>query len=289
MIKLLLLIYFIIGISGLNQLSFSGGGAFGAIEIGIIKKLNEIDNKHYDIYTGISAGGLNVGILSYFHDLTLGIKEAETIYSEMRTHHVYEVLPQTGVSLLNTHPLFKTLTEIVDKMPNPPCINTMIGATNLYTGNLDVYNFNEIDNKNKVLLLMSTSAIPVVFPPITFQKNMYADGGTLSNELLDIIHTDRYLNITYITPYNGLIPDTNPITDLKEMIVRTIQVVKKNYNNPISKLNQNCNNNSPIGEINMYYVNSDRLAGYSMLSFNHGQELIDIGYNNMEHKKYTLC
>ena len=42
-----------------NQLSFSGGGAFGAVEMGIIKKINELEKKHYDIYTGISVGGLN--------------------------------------------------------------------------------------------------------------------------------------------------------------------------------------------------------------------------------------
>jgi hypothetical protein len=35
----------------LNQLSFSGGGAFGAVEIGIAKRLMENDiNKKYNLY-----------------------------------------------------------------------------------------------------------------------------------------------------------------------------------------------------------------------------------------------
>jgi predicted acylesterase/phospholipase RssA len=32
-----------------NQLAFSGGGAFGAVEIGILKKINELNPKKYDI------------------------------------------------------------------------------------------------------------------------------------------------------------------------------------------------------------------------------------------------
>jgi predicted acylesterase/phospholipase RssA len=50
----------------LNQLSFSGGGSLGAVEIGIIKKLSEGGLKKFDLYTGISAGALNAGLLSYF-------------------------------------------------------------------------------------------------------------------------------------------------------------------------------------------------------------------------------
>ena len=44
----------------INQLSFSGGGSFGAVEIGIFKKISENENTKYDLYTGISAGALNI-------------------------------------------------------------------------------------------------------------------------------------------------------------------------------------------------------------------------------------
>ena len=46
-----------------NILALSGGGSFGAVQVGILNDL--IENKKivesYDILTGISAGGLNVG------------------------------------------------------------------------------------------------------------------------------------------------------------------------------------------------------------------------------------
>jgi predicted acylesterase/phospholipase RssA len=272
---------------GFNQLSFSGGGSFGAVEMGIIKKINELEKKHYDIYTGISVGGLNAGFLSYFKDLTLGIKEGEALYTKLKTRMVYEAYPQTGFSIFNTLPLFKTLTDILNTMPNDPIINTLIGSTNLYTGNLDIFNFGEIDRKERPTLLMATSAIPVIFPPITFRNNMYIDGGTLSNELLDVIHSDSYLNITFITPSNSPNVNTTPIICLKDVVMRTIQIVTKNYNDPLSKVNQNCK--IQYGEINKYFVDNSLLNRYNILNFDKGQELIDIGYKYMEHKKYILC
>ena len=274
-------------IVSLNQLAFSGGGSFGAVEIGILKRINQIEKKKYDIYTGISAGGLNAGFLSYYKDLTLGIKNAEILYSTIKNKMVYEISPHNELSLLNTEPLFKTLTAVIGKMGKEPVIDTYIGATNLYTGSLDVYKFNDNDDIDKVLLLMSTSAIPVVFPPITYKNYMYADGGTLSNELLDIFHDNSYLNITYITSSEGINEISEPITSLQDMIMRTIEIIVGNYNDPITKMNQNCK--TPYGEVNMFYVDNNYLEDYNMLNFDNGKDLIDIGYNYMETKKYVLC
>ena len=274
-------------IVSLNQLAFSGGGSFGAVEIGILKRINEIEKKQYDTYTGISAGGLNAGFLSYYKDLTFGIKNAELLYSNMKNKMVYEISPHNELSLLNTEPLFNTLTKIINKMGKEPVVNTYIGATNLYTGRLDIFNFNDNNDDDKVLLLMSTSAIPIVFPPISYSNYMYADGGTLSNELLDIFHDGSYLNITYITTSEGVNEISQPITNLEDMIIRTIQILVGNYNDPITKINQNCK--TPYGEVNMFYVDNNYLDDYNMLNFDNGKELIDIGYNYMETKKYVLC
>jgi predicted acylesterase/phospholipase RssA len=153
---LLLSLYLFNRVDSLNQLSFSGGGSFGAVEIGILKRLIEMEpNKKYDLYTGISAGALNAGFLSYFNDIKKGVKTGEEIYSSLNTRMIYEILPVTGRSVFNTIPLYKTLSGIISKMPNKPRIHTLIGATNLYSGNLDVYNFEDNDDYNKVLLMMS--------------------------------------------------------------------------------------------------------------------------------------
>ena len=279
---------FLMTIGATEQLSFSGGGAFGAVEIGRLKKIRESYTVNYDRYTGISAGGLNSGFLSHFTDIDEGIKEAEEMYSTIRNKNVYEILPDTGVSLLNTHPLHKTLTSVVDNMKSGPVIETLIGTVNLNTGNLDIYKYNENHSvEDRVLLLMCTSAIPVVFPPVKYKNYMYADGGTLSNELLDVVHSSNYLNITYISPYGLMEENDSPIDSIKDMVMRTFQIVKKNYNNPFTRLNHNCD--KPYGEITYYYVDSKALNGFSMLNFDKGADLIAIGYNHVKSKKYTVC
>jgi predicted patatin/cPLA2 family phospholipase len=274
--------------NGLRQLAFSGGGSFGAVEIGILKRILEIEkNQSYDLYTGISAGALNAGFLSYFSNLNTGVKSAEKMYSGIHNLLVYELEPFTGVSILNTEPLFKTLTKVIDGMPREPVVHTLIGATNLYSGSLDVYTFEDNDDANKVQLLMSSSAIPGIFPPVKYNGQLYADGGTLSNELLMVKSSTEYLNITYITPYDGYEYNDEPITSLKDMIKRTWDIVSKNFNNPLATLNQNCEN--PVGEINKYFVSSRYLTDYNSLNFDTGKELVDIGYNYVTSRKYKIC
>lgn len=272
-----------------NQLSFSGGGSFGAVEIGILKRIAKMDgNKQYDLYTGISAGALNSGFLSYYRDVNKGVIAAEKLYSSIHNFLIFEVAPFTGVSVFNTEPLYKTLSLVIDKMPNKPIVHTLIGATNLFTGSLDVFTFEDNDDYNKVLLMMSSSAIPGIFPPITYKDNLYADGGTLSNELLQVEHNSgEYINITYITPSESYMYNDEPIDSLENMLKRVFTIVSKNFNNPIATINQNCV--KPIGEINKFYVESKYLTGYSSMNFNYGKELVDIGYNYMTQKKYKLC
>lgn len=274
-------------VTGLNQLAFSGGGAFGAVEIGLLKKINELDPKKYDVYTGISAGGLNAGYLSYFPNINLGISSAEKLYSTLKNRKIYELTPKTGLSLLNTEPLRKTITTIIGDMKSEPAIHTLIGTTNLYSGNLDVFTFEQNNDADKVNLLLATSAIPVVFPPIAYHENLYADGGTLQNQLLDIVHNNSFLNITYITPSQGYSYNSEPITDIESMIKRTASIVMSNFNNGITKIYTDCE--APIGQINQYYVPSEVLEGYSMLNFDQGDELVQIGYNNLQRKTYNIC
>jgi predicted acylesterase/phospholipase RssA len=222
-------ICFLVSAKVVNQLSFSGGGSFGAVEIGILKRINERFGKNYDLYTGISAGALNAGFLTYYKNITNGIAEAEKIYSEIDNHAVYKILPKNELSLLNTEPLYKTLTRAIGNMINEPLIHALIGTTNLYTGKLDIYSFEDNDNENKVRLLMASSAIPALFPPIKYNDALYADGGVLNNELLQVEREngDSYLNITYITPYEGYIQDNSPIENMWDMIIRVLMIIKK--------------------------------------------------------------
>jgi len=272
----------------IKQLSFSGGGSFGAVEIGILKRLLEIDPlQKYDIYTGISAGGLNSGYLSYFDDIKTGVNGMEKVYSDLKTKNVYELLPATRNSMFNTKPLFDTINQLIGDMSKEPLIQTLVGATNLDNGRLEIHNFNKLTKNERILLLMATSAIPVFFPPVLFNGHHYVDGGVLSNELLNVDHYTDYLNITYITPFSELPLYTGELDSVKSVFMRTYDILMRNYNDPLSKIDQNCLTDR--GEINMYYVDNKCLKNYSILNFDHGQELIDIGFHNILSKRYRLC
>ncbi len=275
----------ILTIANYNMLSFSGGGSFGAVEIGILKKINEIEHKNYDLITGISAGGLNAGFLSHFTDLDIGIKEVSSIYGNLKNNQVYELYPSTKISIYNTEPLKNTLGKIVNKL-GKVYKKTLIGTTNLYTGKLDKYYYNELDNNDQITILLCTSAIPILFPPIEFKNNLYVDGGEISNELITDVYSTLYINITFIT-YTSTFENNYNLTTFSDIVKRNIQIVTNTFNNEILKLDQSCSKSR--GEINMFYVNSSLLQKYNMLDFESGYELINIGYNNMLTNKYKLC
>ena len=284
----MILLYFYVSVaSALNQLSFSGGGSFGALEIGILKKVLEINHPKYDLYTGISAGALNAGILSYYSDIHRGVEATETLYKSVKNKMVYKIFPPSGNSLLNTSPFKKTLTDIIATMPNKPLIRSFIGATNLDTGKLDIFNYQHYTDEERVSLLMASCAIPCIFPPVQFKDKLYADGCVLSNELINVEHDDSYLNITFITPYDDYEYEHNEVVTLGDMFFKTAKIIIHNFNNPMASFHYNCK--TAIGEINKYYVPSEVLKGYHILDFNKCETLIDIGYRHVIHKKYIIC
>ena len=268
-----------------NVLALSGGGSFGAVEIGILDKINSMENKKYDVYTGISAGGLNVGFLSHFDNLKQGLYEVKNIYSELKNRNVFEIFPNTNVSLLNTEPLRKTITKTISRLGSVKQA-TLIGSTNLNTAHLDIYEYHKLNNEQQINLLMATSAIPVIFPPIKFNNYLYVDGGEMFNEIITDITSDKFINVTFITPSNGIKPNYDIIT-FKDIVKRNIDIVTSTFNNQIYKANVNCE--KPRGVIYMWYCDSSSLSGYSSLDFNYGDDLIKIGYDNAKYDVYNLC
>ena len=289
-------------------LSFSGGGSFGAIEVGILSKIS-LDK--YDMITGISAGGLNAGFLSYFnidssqtnYTLSDGIDNLARIYfnltnSDVYTHNFAQIY--STWSLYDTTPLRKTLTREIDKLQDFNQLNikpkpTLIGSTNLNQGNLEIFRFDLENKKNQIDILMATSAIPLVFPPIQLGSNLYVDGGAIANEIINGIEgytgCDKY-NITFITASEKINPITS-INTFDDYIRRVIQVVITGFNNELTEIiNDPCVNSlskNNKGLINYCYPISSSLSNFSMLDFEHGKELYEIGKNNYKCEQYNYC
>ena len=275
-------------------LALSGGGAFGAVEMGILDDMvsNGEAPDQYDIITGISAGGLNVGFLSYYDRVTDALPDIYDIFADLTTDSVYttDLLHIASEwSLFNTAPLEATLSQLLlQKTPSQSPPLTMVGATNLNSSALDVFIFGTKTPEDKVRILLATSAIPFVFPPRWLNGSLYLDGGVVSNELLNQAlgqkPCDNY-NITFINSY---LRDVEPpsITGLLSYTSSVLKLVWKTFD---SQLAQVTSCPYPKGQINACWPNAPQLANYSILNFDFGAELYALGKQGHDCVVYDLC
>lgn len=290
-------------------LSFSGGGSFGAVEVGILSKIMAKNNfANYDMITGVSAGGLNAGFLSYYNlpnvDLSKGIENLANIYFNLKNEDVYErdtMQIYKSWSYYDTTPLKNTIHSELNKLNELAKLNgweltnshpTLIGSTNLNSGGFQIFRFDKETLESQVNILMATSAIPLVFPPILINSNHYVDGGVISNEIIHGI--DGYLgckkyNITFITS-TIKINTVDSIESFEQFIKRTGQIIIASFNNQLTEIIQNpCDKAKSNGNIHYCYPTTDKLDEYSILDFTHGKELYDIGRDNFECDIYNYC
>lgn len=277
-----------------NVLALSGGGAFGAVEMGVLDSLVSAGKapKTYDIITGISAGGLNTGFLSYYDSVDQALPEIHSIYSNITTPDVYksDIL---GIfskwAIYDNTPLEDTLTRILtNKVPsvNPPL--AMIGATNLNTSALDVFIFGNKEFQEKIKILLATSAIPIVFPPRIIRGNLYVDGGVISSELINQVigqkPCDKY-NITFINAFrkDGTNPNIDGLFSYLSAVLHTVSAARD------SQISQITNCPYPKGTIHACYPTSPQLDKYSILDFDNGDILYSLGKQANTCEEYPLC
>ena len=148
--------------------------------------------------TGISAGGLNAGYLSFFRDniteFREGVGRLSKLWDDMKTADVYErdiLRFFSQWSIYNTQPLRRTLREYLTKLlrdtsavSSNSTTSTYIGATNLNSGHLDIFQFEQLSLDDKLESLIATSAVPFLFPPVEWEKSLYVDGGVIADELI---------------------------------------------------------------------------------------------------------
>jgi hypothetical protein len=277
-----------------NVLALSGGGAFGAVEMGVLDDMvhsGEAPNT-FDIITGISAGGLNAGFLSYYDNVTAALPDIHSIFSELTTVSVYKsdiIGILDNWSIYNTAPLEATLTKILEtKIPSKSPPLTMIGASNTNTSALDVFIFGDKTPSDKVRVLLATSAIPFAFPPRWVNGSLYVDGGVISNELLTQVLGEKpceTYDITFIDAYrrNAATPSISGFFSYTSAILK---MVWRTFDSQMAQLVK-CP--YPKGTINACYPTAAALDNYSSLDFDHGAELYALGKQSHECFKYDLC
>ena len=288
-------------LSNCNILSLSGGGSFGAVEVGILESIHSTWNiTNYDLIAGVSVGALNALYLSYQDDINNGISDLKTIYEDLNNHDVYKINYKFSlfnidrISFFDTTPLKNTLTEIL-KNYDENKIQTVIGSTNLNTGRFDMFRMNEYSKDDKINLLMTSSAIPFAFPPAKFNNSLYVDGGLISDGIINGIESlidCKHYNVTYITSHNQLGFYGN-IKNIFHYTKRVLEIVYEEFDDQIVEIrNLICDKNNSKREIiniNYCYPDYTGLSNYSILDFTKGEELIEIGRNNHVCENINLC
>jgi len=172
-------------------LSLEGGGDRGAYQAGAFKAFVDklpAEEIQYDVYSGISVGSLNSAELSFFKkgeeknasDLLLESWRNLTSYKDVYRNYnflgiLYSFFYEKG--LYDTSPLKALLSKLLENHEIQR--NITIGMTNLNTGKYEVFNNHINSNMSKqdeLLAILSSSAIPVIFPHILFNNNSYIDG-----------------------------------------------------------------------------------------------------------------
>lgn len=285
-----------------NILSFSGAGSFGAVEAGMLNRiLSSQPGLQYDMITGVSAGGLNAGFLAYYNDgkhLEDGVQNLRAIYNSMTNNDVYvrDIMDiRTNWAYYDTSVLRKTLKQQLEKLNTEITHPTLVGSTNLNTGNLDIFRFDKSTKPEQLNILMATSAIPFLFPPekivVNNVTNVYVDGGTISNEIISgavsYINCNRY-NITFITASEKMEVNNN-VDSLQVFAKRVVEVIVTNFNNQLASIISNPCETNVRGNINYCYPKTDKLNDYSFLDFNNGEVLYNIGNDYLVCDTYNYC
>ena len=312
MFQILLILCFLFSTKGqktCNILSFSGAGSFGAVEVGILDKLTQPSSNMpaFDMLTGVSAGGLNVGFLSYYSGCKVegcfkqGVTELKNTYFQMTNDTVFQ--HNTGQiartwSYYDTAPLRKTIESKLAPLSyrgfTP--IPALIGSTNLNDGVFQIFEFHKESKLRQIQIMMATSAIPLAFPPENIEGTYYVDGGAVANEIINGVESffepptmcDKY-NFTFITASEGLAP-VETIDNLNDYVRRVVKVVMTDFNNELAEIiDAPCTDSSSKGTIQICHPVGDYLSQYSSMDFSYGKELYEIGYNYFTCDSYNYC
>ena len=271
-----------------NVLSLSGGGSHGAIQAGILHNLLVNYNKDYTHFSGISAGSLNsYWLSSSVNNETLLEKSTElhNLWNTIKNDDVYKWNSILSIfdekALLDSTPLQNTLTNLVHNRTITSSV--AIGVVSLLDSDLYIFYKDDIKS-DPVPYLLSSSAIPLAFPPITINQQVFVDGGTHSDFLTDISFCNKNtpVQLDIILTYSTIDDVSFNVANnykLFDIATRTFHVANFIYfNNFISDketIKTMCNNN-----VNITIYQPSVVTDISILDFTQGDTLWNLGYNN---------
>jgi len=172
-------------VSSCNILALSGGGVFASFEAGVIGYLAE-RNHTWDLLTGVSAGGINAGFISSIPsgEEKNHVNQFKQLWTSLKNDDIYtDSYFLNGMSIYDNAPLKKTFDKVYGNIE--PIRPVKISATSLKKGLTEIFTEDDIRKYGFTNVLMSSTAIPLLFPPYQFNDDIFVDGGLTSNLLVN--------------------------------------------------------------------------------------------------------
>lgn len=153
-----------------TALVLSGGGAGGAFQIGVLKKIWAVEQHNISEIYGTSVGALNGAALKF-----IGLTQLKFIWENIKGRSdVLTLNPLAFVGLARgkykTKPLENLISLVVDRAPLRPELNVFVSVVDLISGDVSYKNSDEPDFKKYVL---ASASVPFHMEPV---ENL-VDGG----------------------------------------------------------------------------------------------------------------
>lgn len=235
-----------------NAIVLQGGGALGAFELGVLKRLYEQDGYSPNVVSGVSIGAITAAVLvgarngDPLKTLEMMWQEFEVFSSDFIPDSIESILsvfgshnffrPRSDVfslatwtSFYDVSPLKQTLTKHVDfgLIASSP-IQLILTATDLETGKVETFS-NRSPSPIAVEHVLASASLPPAFPQTPIGKRFFWDGGLFDNTPLSPVikalttDQDTQLVVVNLFPAKGPIPKNMP-----EVFGRTIQIMLAN-------------------------------------------------------------
>lgn len=164
--------------TGKTALVLGGGGTLGAVQVGFVRRLNELAIP-IDFVVGTSVGAVNAAYVA-FHD-DPGHDCFEQIWSGLTSRRLYHRNPVsalrtflgTRMSLYDNRLVHELVREHLHQDDfSAARIPLHITAANLCSGAREIFSDGPL-----LRAILASSAIPGLFPPVRIGDDVYADGG----------------------------------------------------------------------------------------------------------------
>lgn len=173
-------------------LVLSGGAAKGIYQVGALKAIREY-GLNIKAISGSSVGGLNaVGLL------LLSEERINEMWDAFSFENFYTAADSPDSSLSSQTGLRAVVEELVTEDIFPVSMPVYVTLTNSQ-GTPEYVDLAGRPRREVIDLLLATSAMPIVYSPVTFEGEAYMDGGVIDNLPILPIYLAGYRDVISIS------------------------------------------------------------------------------------------